>query len=82
MSGGGPAGRLAADRAGTPAGRGTAMIVNDSASDEVVGICFHGIGVPGPGLEPEADEYFVSRDLFLAVLDERHGAPGGRLDVR
>ncbi len=46
------------------------MIVNDRSPDAVVGICFHGVGVPGPGLEPEAEEYFVSRDLFLAVLDE------------
>jgi peptidoglycan/xylan/chitin deacetylase (PgdA/CDA1 family) len=45
------------------------MTVSDSAADEVIGICFHGVGVPGPDLEPEAAEYFVSRDLFLTVLD-------------
>src|SRR6516225_3902031 len=45
------------------------MTVNGTAPDEVVGICFHGIGVPGPDLEPEAADYFISRDLFLAVLD-------------
>jgi peptidoglycan/xylan/chitin deacetylase (PgdA/CDA1 family) len=37
---------------------------------EVVGICFHGVGVPSPALDAEAAGYFVSRDLFLAVLDE------------
>lgn len=45
------------------------MIVNEQTTDEVVGICFHGIGVPGPELEPEAADYFIGRDLFLAVLD-------------
>ena len=52
------------------------MTVDDHAPDAVVGICFHGIGAPRPGLEPEADEYFVGRDLFLAVLDDlaRHPA--------
>jgi peptidoglycan/xylan/chitin deacetylase (PgdA/CDA1 family) len=45
------------------------MTASDGAVDEVIGICFHGVGVPGPGLEPEAAEYFVSRDLFLTVLD-------------
>ena len=46
------------------------MNVDDRSSDTVVGICFHGIGVPGPGVEPDAEEYFISRDLFLGVLDE------------
>jgi peptidoglycan/xylan/chitin deacetylase (PgdA/CDA1 family) len=45
------------------------MIVSDSAVAEVVGICFHGVGPPSPDLEPGAAEYFVSRDLFLTVLD-------------
>jgi peptidoglycan/xylan/chitin deacetylase (PgdA/CDA1 family) len=45
------------------------MIVNDQASDEMVGICFHGIGIAGPELEPDAADYFVSRDLFVSVLD-------------
>jgi peptidoglycan/xylan/chitin deacetylase (PgdA/CDA1 family) len=38
-------------------------------SREVVGICFHGVGTPGSGLESGAAEYFVGQDLFLAVLD-------------
>lgn len=40
------------------------------ASTEITGVCFHGVGVPGPGMDPETAEYFVSRDLFLTVLDE------------
>jgi peptidoglycan/xylan/chitin deacetylase (PgdA/CDA1 family) len=35
----------------------------------VIGLCFHGVGTPGPHLESDAAEYFVSRDLFLAILD-------------
>jgi peptidoglycan/xylan/chitin deacetylase (PgdA/CDA1 family) len=52
------------------------MTVGERAPDTVVGICFHGIGVPVRGLEPDAGDYFVSRDLFLAVLDDlaRHTA--------
>lgn len=46
------------------------MIVSDhQAVHEEIGICFHGIGLPGPDLEPGAAEYFISRDVFLAVLD-------------
>jgi peptidoglycan/xylan/chitin deacetylase (PgdA/CDA1 family) len=39
------------------------------AGSEVVGVCFHGVGTPGAGLEPDAAQYFVGRDLFLALLD-------------
>jgi peptidoglycan/xylan/chitin deacetylase (PgdA/CDA1 family) len=46
------------------------MIVKDRSPDAVVGICFHGVGVPGQGIEPDAEQYFISRDLFLALLDE------------
>jgi peptidoglycan/xylan/chitin deacetylase (PgdA/CDA1 family) len=46
------------------------MTVNDHSPDTVVGICFHGVGVPGPGVESDAEQYFISRDFFLAVLDE------------
>jgi peptidoglycan/xylan/chitin deacetylase (PgdA/CDA1 family) len=42
--------------------------VGDGA--EVVGLCFHGVGVPGRSVEAEAADYFVSRDLFLALLDQ------------
>lgn len=42
----------------------------------ITGLCFHGIGEPAPGLEPDWYDYFVSRDLFLAVLDEAADWPG------
>lgn len=42
----------------------------------ITGLCFHGIGEPTPGLEPDWEDYFISRDLFLAVLDEATGWPG------
>ncbi len=42
---------------------------------EIVSICFHGIGVPAAGIRPEDEGYFVSTDLFLAVLDEVAGRP-------
>jgi peptidoglycan/xylan/chitin deacetylase (PgdA/CDA1 family) len=45
------------------------MNINGRETAEVIGICFHGVGVPGPGVEPDAAQYFVSRDLFLAMLD-------------
>jgi peptidoglycan/xylan/chitin deacetylase (PgdA/CDA1 family) len=37
---------------------------------QVIGICFHGIGRPDAGVSADAHEYFVSKDLFLAALDE------------
>jgi peptidoglycan/xylan/chitin deacetylase (PgdA/CDA1 family) len=45
------------------------MTAQSGSQAEVIGLCFHGIGVPGPDLEPGAAEYFIGRDLFLAVLD-------------
>lgn len=42
----------------------------------ITGLCFHGIGEPTPDLEPDWYDYFVSRDLFLAVLDEAARWPG------
>lgn len=46
------------------------MITRDPRSAEVIGVCFHGIGALGPGVEPDAGPYFISRDLFLSLLDE------------
>jgi peptidoglycan/xylan/chitin deacetylase (PgdA/CDA1 family) len=51
------------------------MTTPDQASAEVTGVCFHGVGPPGPRTDPEAAGYFVSRDLFLAVLDELTAHP-------
>ena len=42
----------------------------------ITGLCFHGIGELTPGLELDCHDYFVSRDLFLAVLDEAASWPG------
>jgi peptidoglycan/xylan/chitin deacetylase (PgdA/CDA1 family) len=45
----------------------------------VINICFHGIGTPQRELEPGEDRYWVSEDLFHAVLDEVRTWPGVRL---
>ena len=44
----------------------------------VVNVCFHGIGAPQRRLEPGEDAYWISRDVFLGVLDR----VAGRGDVR
>lgn len=43
-----------------------------------VNLCFHGIGMPDRALEPGEEPYWISADLFHAVLDE----VAGRDDVR
>jgi peptidoglycan/xylan/chitin deacetylase (PgdA/CDA1 family) len=43
-----------------------------------VNLCFHGVGVPDRELEPGEAPYWISADLFHAVLDE----VAGRDDVR
>jgi peptidoglycan/xylan/chitin deacetylase (PgdA/CDA1 family) len=40
-----------------------------------VGLCFHGIGLPQRELESEEEGYWISRDQFLAILDELSGWP-------
>ena len=37
---------------------------------KVINICFHGIGAPQRLLEPDEDRYWISKDLFIQVLDE------------
>ena len=37
---------------------------------EVIGLCFHGVGKPGSEVASDAADYFITRDLFLAVLDD------------
>ncbi|HET6953723.1 MAG TPA: polysaccharide deacetylase family protein [Acidimicrobiales bacterium] len=37
--------------------------------DEVVNVCFHGIGIPGRALEPGEDAYWVTEDAFGDILD-------------
>jgi peptidoglycan/xylan/chitin deacetylase (PgdA/CDA1 family) len=46
------------------------MTFLDRADACVVNISFHGLGTPGPGIDAEAERYFIGTDLFLAVLDE------------
>lgn len=46
------------------------MTVRGRTATEVIGVCFHGVGVPDSGIDPETAEYFVSRDVFLTILDE------------
>ena len=36
----------------------------------MISISFHGIGAPPPGLDPAEHAHFVTRDSFLALLDE------------
>jgi peptidoglycan/xylan/chitin deacetylase (PgdA/CDA1 family) len=45
----------------------------DKKSTVVIGIMFHGIGEPYPGLTAGEQDYFVSRDFFFALLDEVAG---------
>lgn len=46
------------------------MDSSEADPDVIVGICFHGVGTPSASLDREAQEYYVSEDLFHAVLDE------------
>ncbi|MEU4424420.1 polysaccharide deacetylase family protein [Actinoplanes sp. NPDC024001] len=45
----------------------------------VINICFHGIGTPQRDLEPGEDRYWISEELFHAVLDEIRGWPAVRI---
>jgi peptidoglycan/xylan/chitin deacetylase (PgdA/CDA1 family) len=38
-------------------------------ADDVVNVCFHGIGAPGRKLEPGEDAYWVTEAAFAAALD-------------
>ncbi|GAA1613132.1 polysaccharide deacetylase family protein [Actinoplanes couchii] len=42
-------------------------------------VCFHGIGTPERDLEPGEDRYWISPELFEAVLDEIRHWPGLRV---
>lgn len=43
-----------------------------------INICFHGIGTPQREMEPGEDNYWITRDTYLHILDEVQG----RSDVR
>jgi peptidoglycan/xylan/chitin deacetylase (PgdA/CDA1 family) len=47
-------------------------------ADRAINLTFHGIGTPDRALDPGEADVWVSRELFLAVLDE----VGDRADVR
>ncbi|GGN95256.1 hypothetical protein GCM10010112_85330 [Actinoplanes lobatus] len=49
------------------------------ANDSVINVCFHGIGTPQRELEPGEDRYWISEELFGAVLDEIRDWPGLRI---
>jgi peptidoglycan/xylan/chitin deacetylase (PgdA/CDA1 family) len=45
----------------------------------VINICFHGVGTAQRELEPGEDRYWISEDLFHAVLDEVRTWPAVRI---
>lgn len=49
------------------------------ARDDVLNICFHGIGAPRRELEPGEDAYWVDTDRFLRILDEIAAWPSVRI---
>ena len=49
------------------------------AGDEVLNICFHGIGVPRRELEPGEDAYWIDADSCLRILDEIATWPSARI---
>ena len=49
------------------------------ARDEVLNICFHGIGPPGRKLDPGEDLYWVDADRYLRILDEIATWPAVRI---
>jgi peptidoglycan/xylan/chitin deacetylase (PgdA/CDA1 family) len=48
-------------------------------NESVINICFHGVGTPQREMEPGEDSYWVSEELFHAVLDEVRTWPSVRL---
>ncbi|GIE31875.1 hypothetical protein Ait01nite_049200 [Actinoplanes italicus] len=48
-------------------------------SDDVINICFHGIGTPQRELELGEDRYWISEELYHAVLDEIRTWPSVRI---
>jgi peptidoglycan/xylan/chitin deacetylase (PgdA/CDA1 family) len=49
------------------------------ARDEVLNICFHGIGPPRRELDPGEDLYWVDADRYLRILDEIATWPAVRI---
>ena len=66
----------------TPRGRttgGPATWRRLVAKDNVLNICFHGIGTPRRDLEPGEDAYWIDADRFLRILDEIATWPSARI---
>ena len=55
------------------------MTAANEGSSTIVHLLFHGVGAPGPDVGAAEGAYFVSKDLFYAVLDEVRDDP--RLEV-
>jgi peptidoglycan/xylan/chitin deacetylase (PgdA/CDA1 family) len=49
------------------------------AENQIVNVCFHGIGTPGRELEPGEDKYWISTELFHEILDEVKTWPSVRI---
>jgi peptidoglycan/xylan/chitin deacetylase (PgdA/CDA1 family) len=49
------------------------------AREDVLNICFHGIGTPHRELEPGEDRYWISDDRYREILDEIAGWPSVRI---
>jgi peptidoglycan/xylan/chitin deacetylase (PgdA/CDA1 family) len=49
------------------------------AGDDILNICFHGIGTPGRELEPGEDVYWIDADHCLRILDEIATWPSARI---
>lgn len=49
------------------------------AEDDVMNICFHGIGTPRRELEPGEDAYWIDAARWLRILDEIAAWPSARI---
>ena len=55
------------------------MVMDKKQAAAVIGVSFHGVGAVSQNVNPEAQAYFVTRDTFLALLDEIAARP--RVDL-
>ncbi len=49
------------------------------SDNQIVNVCFHGIGTPDRELEPGEDKYWISTELFHQILDEVKTWPSVRI---
>lgn len=57
----------------------TAVTGCRTKDDEILNLCFHGIGTPGRELEPEEDLFWVKEDQFNEFLDVIARFPSARI---